>query len=480
MNKKIELFWNKFGKIFKNFSYNLSYQILSLILPIITIPYITSVISQELIGINAVVQAACNYFTLFGMLGITILGPREVAKKQNNLNELSSIFSKIYGIQFRTHVLALCVYIIFCLFHKNTMLYFWYIIFICASATDISWFFIGVEDFKAVAIRNFGVKIAAFLLLFVFVKEDADIYRYVLTLYAPSLCINVYMWYVLRVKKEIKFVREKVDYNILKESISLFIPHIASSIYTILDRSVLSLFASYSIVAIYVQAQTILRLGLAVVPSFSKVMMPRMSNCIYEKDSKAVIEYLNMSANVISALSFFIFFGVLAGAQLFVDWYLPISYKSAGDIIKICSPIILAVSGANLIAVQYLIPSGKQNIYTLSIMVSVVSNIILNFLLGPIWGVYGICIGSVVAECVGVMIQVKYASKYIKLKDVFEGTYVYGISGLIMFTILICFDEFFETNLKDILLFGVLGFFSYLVTIIIIKKIVVGIKNIIN
>lgn len=81
-----------FKDVFKNFSYTLIYQILALILLIVTVPYITRILNQELIGLNSVVQANCSYFELIGMLGITLLGPREIAKCLGDKDKLSNTF----------------------------------------------------------------------------------------------------------------------------------------------------------------------------------------------------------------------------------------------------------------------------------------------------------------------------------------------------------------------------------------------------
>lgn len=100
--------------IFKNFSYNLSYQILSLVLPIITVPYITRIFSQSTVGLNAVIQANCSYFVLFGMLGINYLGSREIANCLGNKKQIAIKFFSIFKIQLISHIISLFVYIFYC------------------------------------------------------------------------------------------------------------------------------------------------------------------------------------------------------------------------------------------------------------------------------------------------------------------------------------------------------------------------------
>ena len=174
---------------------------------------------------------------------------------------------------------------------------------------DISWFYIGMENFKDVAIRNLFVKLCGFALLFIFVKNDSDIYKYIVTVYAPQIVVNAYMWIKTKGIIDYKYRKGlKFDYSYLRESFSLFLPQVASSIYTILDKTILGLFALYSVVATYDQSQSLLRLFLAIVPSFSKVMMPRISNSLCEGEGKDTARLLEMSSRFVWGLSFLIFF----------------------------------------------------------------------------------------------------------------------------------------------------------------------------
>lgn len=56
--------------ITKNYIYNLSYEILALILPLITTPYISRILGAENIGIYSYTTSITTYFILFGSLGI--------------------------------------------------------------------------------------------------------------------------------------------------------------------------------------------------------------------------------------------------------------------------------------------------------------------------------------------------------------------------------------------------------------------------
>ena len=458
---RLKGYLNDFGAVLKNFSYTLSYQILYLILPIITVPYITRVFTQETVCLYTVISANCSYFVLFGMLGIALLGPREIAKCLGDRDRLSITFSNIYKIQFLSHIIAIVAYIVYCILIEDGVIKYLYLLYLISSLFDISWFFIGIEDFKNVSIRNIIIKLVSFTLLFLVVKSDTDIYKYVCTLYVPQIVINIYMWY-LALSKYIRLIKMKgIDKFLLKETVSLFLPQVASSIYTILDKTVLGIFTTYTVAAIYSQGQTLLKLFLAVVPSFCKVMAPRVANCLERKADDEVNKYMTMSANVIGFLSFLLAFGIFGCSELFVAWYLPEGYSQTSDVLRICAPIIIFVSGANLISVQYLIPKGEQRIYTISVFSATGINLILNFGLAPIIGIYGVCIGSVVAEATGFIIQLVYVKRYLNLKTLFMNIPIFVISGLIMLLVIDNVSENMEATFISIALLAIIGAIVY-------------------
>ena len=83
-------------KVIKNYLYNVVYQILLLLVPLITVPYISRVLGPELVGINSYTNSWMTFFMLVGQMGIALYGNREVAYHRENPIERSKIF---WGIE---------------------------------------------------------------------------------------------------------------------------------------------------------------------------------------------------------------------------------------------------------------------------------------------------------------------------------------------------------------------------------------------
>ena len=94
----------------KNYVYNLIYQVLVLILPLVTTPYISRVLGAENIGIYSYTTSISAYFILFGSLGIALYGQREIAYKQGNKKDYSKTFWEIVLLRFITIFISLIIF----------------------------------------------------------------------------------------------------------------------------------------------------------------------------------------------------------------------------------------------------------------------------------------------------------------------------------------------------------------------------------
>ena len=80
----------------KNFIYNVLYQILILIIPLITMPYVSRVLGADGVGIYSYTYSISYYFMIIAMLGLNNYGNRTIAKVRNNKEELSKLRGSKY------------------------------------------------------------------------------------------------------------------------------------------------------------------------------------------------------------------------------------------------------------------------------------------------------------------------------------------------------------------------------------------------
>lgn len=225
----------------KNFIYSTAYQILNVLTPFITAPYVSRVLGAQGIGIQSYTQSIQQYFLLFAALGTLSYGAREISMNRDEPYKRSKLFWEIELMVVGTTSLALLGWLVLILISsKYRMYYIVLTIGIFAAAFDISWFFDGIEQFKLTVIRNSLFKILGIICLFLFIKKPADLLLYIFITVVSTLLSNVSLWpymnrYLVKVNpRDFEFRRH------FHETLIYFVPTIATSIYTVLDRTLLS------------------------------------------------------------------------------------------------------------------------------------------------------------------------------------------------------------------------------------------------
>lgn len=457
--------------VIKNYLYNLTYQILVLILPIITAPYISRVLGAENIGIYSYTLSISAYFILFGSLGIALYGKREIAYNQKDKEKYSKLFWEI--TLFRTITMTISFIVYYVVFVKGTQYQIYYKILmleIIGNCLDISWFFQGLEEFKKTVTRNTIVKLISVICIFIFIKTQSDLQKYFWIYIASILIGNASLWlylpkYLKRINiKEINLVKH------IKPTISLFIPQIAIEVYTLLDRTMIgNIIIDKSEVGFYDQSQRIVKVVLAVITSLGTVMLPRIAHNFVKGKKEVVTSYMVKSFNLVFLLAFPMIFGIVAVSKTFVPIFFGRGYDKVAILMSVISPILLLIGLSNVTGTQYLLPTKRQREFTISVICGAVVNFILNSFLIWTFGAIGASVATVIAEFTVTSVQLYFVRNDFELKEVFKLAKNYLLSSLIMFFVCFVIREFIESNMLSTLLQVSLGGVTYFVCLLVLK-----------
>ena len=457
--------------IVKNYIYNLIYQLLIIVLPLITTPYLSRVLGADGIGIYSYTISIVTYFILFGTLGVAMYGQREIAYIRDNKDKTSITFWEIVIFKFITMIISMIIfYIIFVNGEKYQLYYQILLLELFANIIDIGWFFQGLEEFKKTVSRNIIVKIMSIICIFIFVKTKEDLSKYILIYTLSSLIGNATLWmylpkYIKKIKlKELNIIRH------IKPTISLFIPQIAMQIYTVLDKTMIgNILGDMNQVGNYEQSQKIIKISLLLVTALGTVMSPRIANIISNNNKEEVKEHLKRSFRFVWMLGMPITLGMIAVAGTLVTWFLGEGYSQSITLIRIGALLIMAIGLNNVSGVQYLIPAKKQEIYTKSVIIGAIFNFILNiFLIKPL-NAEGAIIASVLVEFVILFIQLYYIREEIDVKISYENSFKYIISGVIMFIVSYTIGIMMSPTISTTIIQIIAGIIVYGTGLIILK-----------
>lgn len=453
-------------QVVKNFLYNVSYQILVIILPLITVPYVSNILGAKGIGNYAFTYANMQYFIIFGMVGITLYGNRQIAYVRDDKEKLKNTFYSIYTLQLITTTISLILYLIFTLLFNNGSYKWLYIvqgINILASMIDISWLFMGLEQFKKTVARNTIVKIVSLASIFIFVKSSNDTIIYTAIISLSALIGNLTFW--LYIPKTIGFKKIKI-YGLVshfKSSLTLFVPQIAIQIYLLLDRTMLGFITDTIQVGYYENSQKIVKIVLTIATAIGTVMMPKIANTVASGDMKKVKYYIENSFFFVSALSIPLMFGLMGVAKELAPWFFANKFSGIENLIIISSLIILAISWSNVLGMQLLIPLNRTKEFTISVTSGAIVNFILNLVIIKRLGATGACISTIIAEFTVTIVQFYLVKDFIKIKEFIKPILLFIPSSVIMYIIVRIIGISIGAGILTNIVQGILGMLVYFI-----------------
>ena len=425
----------KENSVKKNYIYNLIYQILVIIIPLITTPYLSRVLGAEGVGIYSYTLSIVTYFVLFGSLGISMYGQREVAYLRDNKEKSTKVFWEINLIRLITMTISTAIFIV--IFGNGQQYGTYYKILILeliANMIDISWFFQGLEDFKKTVSRNIFVKMISVICIFTFIKRPEDLWLYILIYTLSNLLGNLSLWaYLPKHLSKIKVNTLNLKKHIIPV-LGLFVPQIAMQVYLVLDKTMLGIILNdMSEVGNYEQSQKIVKTALTLVTALGTVVAPRIANILANDGKKEVEKYLEKSFRFVWLLGFPIMLGLIAVSNTAVPWFLGDGYEESKNLIKIGSFLVMAIGLNNVSGIQYLIPAKKQSLYTKSVVAAAIVNLTLNYLLISHFKARGAILASVIAEFSIVFIQLWSVRKDFDISIAVKNSWKYIVSSIIMF-----------------------------------------------
>lgn len=451
----------------KNYIYNLMYQILLLLTPLITTPYLSRVLGADGIGTVSFAESVVSYFTLVATLGITTFGQREISYLQEDKKKRSQVFWETKSLQAITSTIVLAIYIVFALLQYNRILYLLLSFNIIAVLVDVVWLLQGLEEFGKIVFRNIVFKVISIGYIFIAVRTKEDILKYVFGIAFFLFLSNVSLWaYVSKYVgkpnwKEIKPFRN------MKVVLSLFIPTIAVQIYTVLDKTMIGLITQSSFEnGYYEQAIKISKMVLVVVTSLGTVMIPRIGYHYGRGETETVNRFMYRGYRFVWFLGIPLCFGLVGIASNFVPWFFGDGYEKVIPLLSVLSFLILAIGINNVTGMQYLIPTKRQNLFTMTVLVGAGVNFTLNPALIHFFQSIGAAIASVAAETTIALVQLYLVRKEFSIKEVFLSSWHYLVAGGAMLAILKILGNIWAASIVHTVLMVAAGAVVYIIVLL--------------
>ncbi len=459
------------SSIKKNFMFTASYQLVNMLMPLITAPYIARVLGAQTLGTYTFTFTIAGYFLLFANLGFSFHGRRIIAANKGNRTEVSKAFAEIYSLQTITAASVTIFYLLYIFLVAESsyrILLLVQTFYVASAIADVSWLFFGVENFKTTSIRNFAIKFITVVAMFLFVKSPDDVIVYALIMAGGTLLSQIVLWIGVPSIVDIKREFWKLKLIHVKRSLILFVPVIAVSLYTVMDKLMLGSIGSMEELAFYENAHKVISIPIGLITAFETVMLPRMVNLTAKVDTYRVNKLLDESFSLVMMAGAPMMCGLIAVSDLLTTVMFGSAFERTGNVMMILAITILFASWAGVIRKEILVPRNMDKEYVISVFLGAVINMVLNFILISKFGAIGAAYATVAAEasvCIYQTVITKNTQPYKKhlknnlpflLAAIVMGVTVYIISSLIPRTVLSLIAAIFIGVVVYAIMFGII------------------------
>lgn len=432
----------------KNFIYQFSYQILSILLPLLTTPYISRVFGANGMGEYSYTYTIAYYVFVLAMLGFDTYGQRVIVMYRNDRDKMCEAFWQIYFLQIITSSFVSILYWIYViLFAKEHFVLssIQYIV-VLGAFTNIVWLFEGVEDFKRISLRNIEVKIVSVILIFLFVRKPSDIWIYALIISGSTFAGNLLFFIYSRKYISLKRFDVLKSFKHFKGVLLVFVPQIGITIFMQMDKLMIGQYSTMRELGYYQNAEKIVNLPITLILTVGTVMMPRIAAFHSMGDKSKISSYIVLSMKWLMIGSIGCMFGIMAVSRDFVILFSGSDFAGSYLVVSSLALIIIFMAWENVLQKQYMVPLKKDKFVAVIMSLAAVINVIINFLLIPKMNATGAIIGSVISHIFICMTEGIYLRKELPVLKMIRKILPYLLCGSVMLICVILFADYVNIN----------------------------------
>lgn len=463
----------------KNLIYQSAYQLLMVISPLITFPYIARTLGNEMYGIYSYYYSIAYYFGIFTILGLANYGNRTIAKVRSaGIEKLSKTFLEMMLMQVGMLILVSIVYFASLPFwggeYKLTAVIEW--LYIISVGFDISWFYFGIEEFKITTQRSFVAKIAIIACILIFVKSPSDLNKYTIIMAGGMLISSLILWIQLPKYIKTNVCTDNILHH-LKPNLVLFVPVLSLVLFNYTDKIMLGAMSTWKELGYYTNSDNMVNVPMGLINGLGVVMLPRISALSVSNNTNKIEKYVNTSIILSLWAGIALCFGIKAINTDFIPFFFGEGYMRCAELLEWLSIVIVIKAISNVLRTQYLIPMEKDREFNISVIIAAIVNVILNYILIPMYGAMGAVIATLVAETIVLILYGMFSKCVIDFGKVFLPGILFIVAGVLMNVVVdivkdtIMNNSLFVRLVIEVCIGGIIYCILTLAEILLIKKI---------
>lgn len=341
----------------QNFSYMSILQLINLVIPLITYPYLIKTLGKDIYGIIIYAQAIMAYFVVFVNFGFNISATKEISLNRNDKSKVDEIVSSVLIVKgllfvFASVLISLVVYVLPNISGYENL--FFLTMWMCLYEFLFPvWYFQGIEKMKYITFLNLFFRSVFLILIFVLIREKRDYILVPVINGIGAMIAGCCALYIVFVKHRVRFVIPKLEFILsqVKMASRLLLTSITGIVKDKSNTIIIGLTLSMKDVALYDLADKLVSLFSNLFYTVGNVVFP---NYTKNKNTKLIKKILGLS--FIASLLVYFFMGSVF-AEL-IEWIISKDMLQAANIFWILGLLIIFRNLSYFLGAVFLIGDG--------------------------------------------------------------------------------------------------------------------------
>lgn len=362
------------NRIIRNTAMLFVMNIAKIIFPLLTVPYLTRVLSVEGYATYFYIKSVLTYVQLTIDFGFLLSATKDIANARSDLRKVGEITGHVMLGKGFLSLAALVVLGVMTLFidklHQNPM--YTFLSFVQAATTIflVDFLFHGLERMHVITIRYFITRAITVGLTFVLIRNDGDMLLIPTLEILGNLAAIVWVWREIHhMGIPVRVSSVKTTWNMLRESFVYFLSDIASTAFGALNTVLIGIMLTDRDVSFWGVAMTFVS---AVQMMYNPIVNSIYPHMILKKDLKVIRNVLYVFIPVIVAGCVIVWFG----ADLLVAIMGGTKYLGAAPLLRWLVPLLFISFPAALFGWPVLGAIGKTKETTITTIIAAAAQVL--------------------------------------------------------------------------------------------------------
>lgn len=462
------------SKYIKNYILSVTNNVIGLIIPIITFPYISRTLGPDRIGVINFVKSYAYYFMHIASFGIMSYAVREISRVREDKEKVEKIGNEIFNINFlfsfASGFLYLIIAFIVTKFRENFLLYLLFSSTIFTNFLILDWLFQAYDDYAFTTLRSIVIRVLSLISIFIFIRQESDYTIYMIIISIAEMGNRFSSLYYAK-KKFIKLKLSPVFLNFkdhIKSLFTLFSYRIVNGISSNLDKLMLGFFIAYTDVGIYSTGVKFILLVIPAIETVGVVLFPKITISAKDNNEK-YLENLNLNYKIILLLGIPMSIGMFLVSPELMLLFAGKQFTGSIIVSRIMSIIILLCPIGDLLGSKTLLIHNKERWLLISSTIVAISNIVFNFIGIPLFGIVGACVASALCYLIAVVCRYIFTKKIIKFTLFIPELLLYILYTIPFVILYILLKQYIEASVLVLFAFIIACVLIYFLELIIFK-----------